>query len=693
MRQSAVSFLAYATRQYLITGNRDAGRQALERAFHAASPHELHTLMVCAAILSTESKTCLPRLQHGHRRTTGDAQKIVHIAMIIAELKARYTTPASGNQDRPPAPDYIASEVATRHATVIGRTDVRAVNNGTYDRQYWEDTAILQWENYQRMWAQRERTRSTAPSAKLPNLPDIVPSPFEPAGTLLSHRSGVLLTDRGRSWLTNRDGALQITRADDDPFQLPHRRTPTPPHRATCGPFDEDQEQQRRQLYTPAGQRNHAASTAHTSTVPITPSGLNPQNKWELTNDTTIRPLFDNPYDGAEDVTAPEQINGPRCLQCNIERAVADWSRPDGLCDDCREDWEVTHGPAPRPINLTDALQLWLQAIADRPGRDQLLYELWRNPCRTPDAASTLPTGPDQWEQARVVEARATIEDWALAHWDGKPAAETQRTIPGRRGTLPHKRARNSRRFADRTKSMLNGTQFNPIIEDKETAELFPLKVSDHPWKSATACGKAAQSARADRTAALKSGEPWPRPVRTPAGPEVPNPINHPIIDPNPNALHSTPCLRCWFPRPTTEPNRSHDDGLCPVCRRTGKRGINPLPDQHTRADRIAARLAFIAEHHPAHRVARLHRQEWRRAHPTDRPTIEQWVTQHPTPQPDTPTTLPINPPHQPATTTKEIRTLMYRAGYPTPRGERPARRTHRPTRPAPTQPALANAA
>lgn len=94
-------------------------------------------------------------------------------------------------------------------------------------------------------------------------------------------------------------------------------------------------------------------------------------------------------------------------------------------------------------------------------------------------------------------------------------------------------------------------------------------------------------------------------------------------------ALRGTPCVRCWLERSTTDDTTTPDDGLCSDCRERGRTGIPTLPADHTRADAIEARCAFITDAFPA-AALRLLRRYWQQTPaPEDRATIARWVDLH----------------------------------------------------------------
>lgn len=98
--------------------------------------------------------------------------------------------------------------------------------------------------------------------------------------------------------------------------------------------------------------------------------------------------------------------------------------------------------------------------------------------------------------------------------------------------------------------------------------------------------------------------------------------------------VRGTPCVRCWLERASTDLATARvraghgDDGLCASCRDAHRPGIPELPTEHTRADAITARCAFIAAHVPTAAVKIL-RNEWKRATGADRDVIAAWVAAH----------------------------------------------------------------
>lgn len=72
----------------------------------------------------------------------------------------------------------------------------------------------------------------------------------------------------------------------------------------------------------------------------------------------------------------------------------------------------------------------------------------------------------------------------------------------------------------------------------------------------------------------------------------------------------------------------SGDDGLCGECRSLDRRGIPELPQGHTLADQVHARLNFLSEHFDTD-TRGIFRQEWRYADRYARPIISAWVKGH----------------------------------------------------------------
>lgn len=97
-------------------------------------------------------------------------------------------------------------------------------------------------------------------------------------------------------------------------------------------------------------------------------------------------------------------------------------------------------------------------------------------------------------------------------------------------------------------------------------------------------------------------------------------------------SLRGAACLSCWIERAAADRNRRPDDGLCAECRDAGRRGIEPLPAGHTRAEAIAARCEFIATTHRPATARTLLRVDWQHATDRDRAVIAAWVHAHPIP-------------------------------------------------------------
>lgn len=107
-------------------------------------------------------------------------------------------------------------------------------------------------------------------------------------------------------------------------------------------------------------------------------------------------------------------------------------------------------------------------------------------------------------------------------------------------------------------------------------------------------------------------------------------------------AVRTTRCVSCWIERPAADAynhGRRSDDSLCSDCRHQARRdgitdaGVRELPDGYTRAEFVAARCAFIADHYPQAALTLL-RAAWREATDTDRNLISDWVDTNPVPAP-----------------------------------------------------------
>ena len=93
--------------------------------------------------------------------------------------------------------------------------------------------------------------------------------------------------------------------------------------------------------------------------------------------------------------------------------------------------------------------------------------------------------------------------------------------------------------------------------------------------------------------------------------------------------VSGTLCVSCWIERPTAEQRRLDDDGLCADCRDAGRPGV-PAPVEATRAGRLRARIAHIAEGAATREQAlSLLRGEYHRAHGAAKGLIVAWVTEH----------------------------------------------------------------
>lgn len=96
------------------------------------------------------------------------------------------------------------------------------------------------------------------------------------------------------------------------------------------------------------------------------------------------------------------------------------------------------------------------------------------------------------------------------------------------------------------------------------------------------------------------------------------------------HVLRGTPCVHCWIERPEDDYTASTDDGLCPECRERDCPGIPTLPHGHTRADAIAARCAYIADHYGPSSAKAILTREWKAATWRDRTVIAAWVRANP---------------------------------------------------------------
>lgn len=102
---------------------------------------------------------------------------------------------------------------------------------------------------------------------------------------------------------------------------------------------------------------------------------------------------------------------------------------------------------------------------------------------------------------------------------------------------------------------------------------------------------------------------------------------------------HTTLCVSCRLERAAIDHHteRVHaghgDDGLCGECRSHGRTGLPELALGHTLTDQVHGRLEFLAEHFQTNNRG-IFRQEWRYAHPKERPIISAWVKDHTTPEP-----------------------------------------------------------
>lgn len=209
-------------------------------------------------------------------------------------------------------------------------------------------------------------------------------------------------------------------------------------YRGTTDPWQEDAEQARRDQYTDAGAWMPAADDTEPVTTHrrrILTRGADPTDKYEEVSDTHRE---GDVYDGGEDDTPLAPLSNPVCLTpgCNVELSINDLTHPRALCDDCAEDLEITRSrnaqqqgtpykPLPRQ-SRDQTLFTWLDNLAQRPDRVQLLTAVYLNIGRNPHTEYTVNLGkthrdsPDRWEQPQVTAQRALIAAWFYARSHGK---------------------------------------------------------------------------------------------------------------------------------------------------------------------------------------------------------------------------------------------------------------------------------
>lgn len=228
------------------------------------------------------------------------------------------------------------------------------------------------------------------------------------------------------------------------------------------------------------------------------------------------------------------------------------------------------------------------------------------------------------WRRTTDETHRALIAACAPEQDNGQYRPQTEPAAPSRYGRDNYRAPRNSRRSYDPTRRKAQRTQ-RQARQEADAVRYFTERAGVSEGQQIKDRDDRAQDAQV-----YASGLDYDK-----AG--VPD-------------TRGLPCVACWLERAaadvvTARVRAGHgDDGLCGDCRESGRPGIPELPADHTRADAIEARCAFIAER--AGTSARgILRREWKRyADPRERATVAAWVQAHPLPEPVAPSEQPAEP-------------------------------------------------